>query len=115
ENIKKSVKDLLRSSHPPRGLIAGNDLTLLEILKLCKEENVIIPDELAIIGIDEVPITNAFKLSITTIAQSNYKRGKKAAELLFEKMNSDDASVKNVYRFEPEMNIRASSRKNLRK
>src|SRR5699024_6403624 len=83
--FKKSVKDLLRSSHPPRGLIAGNDLTLLEILKLCKEENVLIPDELAIIGIDEVPFANAFQPSITTIAQPTFKMGKKAAELLFEK------------------------------
>lgn len=115
KDIQKCVQALLHSLHPPEGLIAGNDLTLLEILKLCKKENISIPDELAIIGIDEVPFASAFQPSLTTIAQPTFEMGNKAAELLFAKMNNDDLSLKNVYRFEPKMNIRASSRKNWKK
>ncbi|HLR51601.1 MAG TPA: substrate-binding domain-containing protein [Candidatus Avamphibacillus sp.] len=43
-------------------------ITLIKILELCREEGIQILDDLALIGIDEVPFASAFNPTITTIA-----------------------------------------------
>lgn len=109
-NMKQAIKQLMKSAHPPKGIIAGNDLTLIEILELCKVENIRIPDDLALIGIDEVPFAMAFHPTITTIAQPAFEMGKKAASLLLQKIdNTNKEPEQSVYRFEPKLNIRESS------
>lgn len=108
--MKAAIKHLLQSSHPPKGILAGNDLTLVEILKFFKEENVKIPDDIALVGIDEVPFALAFHPTITTVAQPTFEMGTKAASLLLQKINKTDAELEqSVYRFEPKLLIRESS------
>jgi LacI family transcriptional regulator, kdg operon repressor len=93
----------------PEAIIAGNDLTLFEILKYVKEHNIKIPDELALIGIDDVEFASIYSPPLTTIAQPTVEMGKKAASLLIKKIKKDpEDEFKSEYRFEPKLIARDS-------
>ncbi|KPL58345.1 LacI family DNA-binding transcriptional regulator [Rossellomorea vietnamensis] len=109
EWIQEGLHEMLTSDEPPQALIAGNDLTLIEILKYIKSHGLTIPKDLALIGIDDVSFASLFTPELTTIAQPTYEMGKQAAELLLNKIKDPDfIEEKQIYRFQPELMIRQS-------
>lgn len=108
-NMKEGLYEMFSLPHPPESIIAGNDLSLMEILKFLKERQLDIPDDVAVIGIDDVSFAHVYTPPLTTIKQPTFEMGKKAAELLFQKMNepSKHENVQ-IYRFEPELINRES-------
>ncbi|KAF0816045.1 Transcriptional regulator, LacI family [Bacillus sp. ZZV12-4809] len=107
--IKEGLKEMLELADPPKAILAGNDLTLIEILKYVKEHNLKVPEDLAIIGIDDVSFASFYEPGLTIVAQPAFKIGKRAAELLLNKIQKKiPAEEKLVYRFEPKLIIRES-------
>ncbi len=108
-NIQKGIKELLELKNPPKALLAGNDLTLIEILKYVKKENMKIPSDIAVIGIDDVSFATFYEPPLTIIEQPAFEIGKKAAELIMDKIQNQKSDVENkVYRFEPKLVERES-------
>ncbi|UCZ53858.1 substrate-binding domain-containing protein [Bacillus shivajii] len=108
--MKEVIKEMLSLPEPPKALIAGNDLALMEVLKVVKEEQISIPQDLAIIGIDEVSFASLFNPTITTVAQPAFEMGKDAAHLLLELIKHPaQVPERNIYRYEPILHIRNSS------
>lgn len=107
--IRKGLNEMLSLKEPPQAILAGNDLVLAEILNYAKEQHIQIPDDLALIGIDDVSYASFYNPPLTTIAQPTFDMGKKAAEMLLQKIQ--DADVKeegHIYRFEPKLMMRES-------
>jgi len=115
KNMKNDIKKMLLVDNPPNGIIAGNDLSLLQVLELFREENVKIPEDISVIGIDEVSFAKAFHPTITTIAQPIFDMGTEAAKILIKKINKEIKEDDKIYRFEPEIIVRESSKRLLRK
>src|SRR5690606_33467266 len=108
--IQQGLKDMLSLEEPPEAVVAGNDLTLIEILKYVKEHQIKIPEDLAIIGIDDVSFATFYEPALTIVEQPAFEIGKKAAELLMEKIQKKEAvDDVMVYRFEPKLIIRNSA------
>jgi LacI family transcriptional regulator, kdg operon repressor len=105
--IKEGLKKLFSSDCPPEALFAINDLTLMEILQFVKENNIRIPDDLAVISIDDVAFANIYSPSLTTIAQPTFEMGKKAAERLFKKIDQKNGDSQ-IIRFSPTLIKRES-------
>ncbi|PLR76774.1 LacI family transcriptional regulator [Bacillus sp. V3-13] len=109
DKIKDGLKEMFSLPNPPEAILAGNDFVLMEILNYVKEEQLLIPSDLALIGIDNVRFANFYSPPITTVKQPAFDMGKKAAELLFSKIESVNIDRKpEIYRFEPELIIRES-------
>jgi LacI family kdg operon repressor len=106
--IQKVLKEMLSLKKPPQAILAGNDLALIEILKYVKENDINIPEELDLIGIDDLPFAGIFTPPLTTIAQPTFEMGKMAADLLLMKIRKEDnmETKEYVYRFEPRLIIR---------
>ncbi|MBL4954730.1 substrate-binding domain-containing protein [Neobacillus sp. YIM B02564] len=107
-NIKEELTRLFESDIKPNGIIAGNDLILKEALSFLKEQKISIPDEVAIIGIDDVSYADIYHPALTTIAQPTKEMGLKAAEIILERIKENTQKVPVVYRFSPELKIRES-------
>jgi LacI family transcriptional regulator, kdg operon repressor len=100
-DIQAKIDQMLTQTDSPEALIALNDLVLFEILKYTKEQQIKIPEDLALIGIDEVSFASFYSPALTTIAQPAFEMGKKAAELLLERIkNKQTDTVSEIYRFE---------------
>lgn len=108
-HVQEGLKEMLELPTPPDAILAMNDLALIEILKYVKENAMKIPEDIALIGIDNVSFASFYNPSLTTVAQPTFEMGKKAAELLLnkiKKINTGDSEE--IYRFEPTL-IRRSS------
>ena len=105
--IKDGLKEMLSLEKPPQAILAGNDLTLMEILQYIREHDLKIPQHLDVISIDDVPFASFFSPALTTVAQPTFEMGKKAAELLLQKIRKEEVQEEHhLYRFEPKLIIR---------
>ncbi len=108
EEIPNELNQMMNSEFPPEAILAGNDLTLIATLKYIKEHKLSIPDDIALIGIDDVPFAPVYYPELTTISQPTSDMGKKAAELLMKQITGEEQSNKLRYNFKPNL-IRRSS------
>lgn len=108
-DMQAALSRMMELPVPPTALLASNDRTLMEVLKYTKEHKKQIPEELALINIDDVSFASIYNPTLTTIAQPAFDMGKKAAEILFNLLdNKQAADDARVYRFNPQIVIRES-------
>lgn len=104
EEVQQALGKMLALPDPPEALLALNDRVLFEVLKYTHEHQVKIPDQLAVIGIDDVSFASFYNPALTTVAQPSFEIGKKAAELLLERVRNKGTPVyPEVHRFEPHL------------
>lgn len=109
EEAPRFLAEMLALPTPPDAVIAGNDLVLYELLRSIKQQKIAVPEQIALIGIDDVTFADFFNPSITTVAQPTFTMGHKAAELLLEEINGGKKSSENrIHRFQPTLKSRQS-------
>lgn len=81
ESAKYHLKDLLE--HGATAIICGNDLLAIGALKECKKLHIRVPENLSIIGYDNLPAAALFKPGITTISQDRLDLGKNSYAALY--------------------------------
>lgn len=68
------------------GIVAGNDLIALGIVKAAMQKGINIPKDLQVIGFDGISLAEMMYPSITTVAQPIYEIGEVATKLLIKKV-----------------------------
>ncbi|MFB7640958.1 LacI family DNA-binding transcriptional regulator [Peribacillus butanolivorans] len=106
--IQEKLAQIFDTEKPPTAIVAGNDLVLREILSYLKKQKVSIPNEVAIISIDDVAYSEFYEPSITTIGQPIQQMGIKVAELLLDRITNPVQAPFITYRFAPELIVRSS-------
>ncbi len=107
--IHNGLKEMLFAEHPPQAILAGNDLTLMQILNFVQEHKIQIPKELALIGIDELSFANIYSPSLTIVSQPTFEMGEMAASLLLKKVKKEDTKNEGcIHRLQPTLVIRES-------
>ncbi len=80
----------------PTAVIAVHDKVALDIVKMSREKNINIPKDLSLITFDNTDIVKHLQVPLTSVVQSTEDIGKKAVELLVEKVNNKDEQNKIV-------------------
>jgi LacI family transcriptional regulator len=93
-NSEQVAVELLKEYPHIDGIVAGNDLIAIGIVKAALQKGISIPDDLQIIGFDGISLTEMMYPSITTVAQPIYEMGKVATELLLEQMGGNPLEEK---------------------
>lgn len=102
EELKFGLEDMFSLPEPPTAIIASNDLSLFEVLKFAKTKELKIPDQLAVVGIDDVPFASIFEPSLSIFSQPTFEMGNKAAEVLLQKIeNKNHVPEAKIHRFQP--------------
>lgn len=89
----KIVEDLDRlwlADERPNAFYAINDLALMELMKFIKKNSLTIPQDVAVIGLDDSPFLEVFTPPITVITQPTFQMGKEAAQLLLKIIQAKD-------------------------
>ncbi len=76
----------LSRSHRPDAVFVCNDYVAFEVVQAAEEMGLRIPDDLAIVGFDNVAYTDYFGVPLTTIEQPRQEIGATAATLLLERI-----------------------------
>jgi LacI family transcriptional regulator len=87
---------------------AANDLLALGCYDVFAERGVRCPEEISIIGFNDIPFAARFKPPLTTIHIPHYEIGKAAAELMLERLQDGDSPPHEV-RLEPSLVVRGST------
>lgn len=89
----ESATKLLSQSIPIDGIFSANDTAAISALQYLKREGIKIPEDIAIVGFSNEPISSVIEPSLTTIDQPGFEMGKIAANLLLEQINSKPGKI----------------------
>jgi len=109
----RCIKDMLLSAGapPPDGIFVGNDMMAVGALFALKENGVSVPDDMAIVGFDDVPIARFAQPSLSTLRVGVYELGRRGLDLLADALADPDAEPAESIVISPELVIRESSRR----
>lgn len=107
EQGKIFTNELLSLAAPPTALFTGNNLTTLGALAALNEHGVEVPDEMALVGYDDVPWPMALNPPPTVVDQPGYEMGRRAAEILLGRLQAPDRSPTTVT-LQPKLIVRRS-------
>ena len=93
----------------PDALFASNDLLALGLLQsLVSGGRMLVPDEIAIIGFDDIPFAAAAAVPLSSIRQPSRMIGRTALRIVLEEA-ADATSIPRQTVFPPELVIRRST------
>lgn len=75
---------LLNLSQPPTAIFASNDEMAIGAIKALKEIGIQIPQEMAVVGFDDISMATVIEPALTTVAQPKFEIGKRAMEMLLQ-------------------------------
>ncbi|PAB60067.1 LacI family DNA-binding transcriptional regulator [Anaeromicrobium sediminis] len=85
-----AAKKLIQSKEIPEAIFAANDLMAVGAMDAIKTMGLRIPQDIAIVGFDNIDMSALVEPKLTTISQPVYKMGLIAARLLFDNIESND-------------------------
>lgn len=93
-------------------IFASNDLAAIGAMKFLKTIGKRIPDDVALVGFSNEPVSEMIEPSLTTIDQFGFKIGKLSCELLLNKIqSSEQTTAHKTIVLQPKLIIRDSSKK----
>lgn len=106
----KAAKTLMERAHPDAIFIANNVMTTGALLAL-KELKIKIPEEVGIVGFDDLEWALLIDPPLTTVSQPIYTIGSTAAQLLLRRLSRAAKIKKEVIILKPRLVVRESSKK----
>lgn len=88
---EQAYAEFVERSPRPRAVVCANDSTAVKLLQAASEAGVRVPQDLAVVGFDDILPAEA--LSLTTVAQPSREIGLQAARLLIRRIAGDDAPL----------------------
>lgn len=89
ETAHSPARELLTLDDPPTAIFAANDQSALGTLDVARELGLSVPDDLSLIGFDNIPESAMTTPPLTTINQPIQRMGSEAITLLIRLMNGD--------------------------
>jgi LacI family transcriptional regulator len=96
----------------PTAVFAANDLLAIELLQGFVTRGVSVPDEISLIGYDDIDFAAAAAVPMSSVRQPRHALGVRAAELLFAEIEALDTDALHEHRhiqFAPELVVRRST------
>jgi DNA-binding LacI/PurR family transcriptional regulator len=101
-----AMRDLLDVQPRPTAVFVASDTVALGALQAIRQYNINVPNDLALVGFDDIPLVGFIDPPLTTIRLPAYGLGWSAAELLIRRISGDDENPSAL--LETELVIRES-------
>lgn len=109
---KEAMMKLLDLNVPPDGLFSANDAAAVGGILAAKEKGIKIPEELAIIGFNDDPVSSIVEPSLSTVSHPARKMGELSTQRILEhSKNNLGSSVSEITMLDTEVIVRNSSRR----
>lgn len=107
----KLLNELIEMKEPPTAVFVTNYEMTLGAVMAINEHNVVVPDQLSIIGFDNLQIAKIVKPPLSIVEQPMKAIGETAADILLKRLNGDTSNFPVRYRLKTEIEIKESVRK----
>lgn len=104
----KIIKDAILTNKDFSSIFSCNDLMAIGAIQAIKDCGMKVPEDIAVVGFDDIDIAASFIPSITTVRQPFIEMGKKAVEILVNQIENKETKLQNI-EFSGELVIRESS------
>lgn len=84
-----AMNALLRAAVPLSAVFAANDLMAMGAMVAIREAGRMIPRDIAVMGFDDIPTARLVFPALSTVAQSQRDMGRRAAEMLMERLHGN--------------------------
>jgi LacI family transcriptional regulator len=101
------TREMMRLAKPPEAVFCCDDYIALGSMKAIGELDRRVPDDLAVVGFDDVEISSHPFIQLTTVSQDVKRMGKLAAQCLVERIEGKDRPPTRIV-LEPQLVIRQS-------
>ena len=108
EDAAVAAKKLIGLDNPPDAIFAANDRMAIGAIKAIKSAGRRVPDDIAVVGFDNIPICELFDPPITTVEQPIVDIAQEAANDLLNSINAPHKKSTLRY-FEPKLIVRKSA------
>lgn len=105
-----ATKEILSSNNLPEIIIAGSDDLALGVLNALAEANLNVPDDIQVIGFDDIEFSKRFVPPLTTIRQDRKQLGEIAAEELIDIIENGIKPNKTIERVPVELISRQTTK-----
>jgi DNA-binding LacI/PurR family transcriptional regulator len=105
---RATLERLLSLSPAPTAVFTGNDRVAMVALKHLAEMGVKVPQELSVVGFDNMRLIEHLPVPLTTVDQPKLEMGRRAAEMLFDRIEIGHAGAPRSEMFQPRLIIRES-------
>jgi LacI family transcriptional regulator len=93
----------------PAAVFCANDLIALGVLQEMTRHRIRVPDDIAIVGYDDIDFAAAAAVPLTSVRQPRQQLGRTAARLLLDEAADDASHQHRQVIFEPELVVRQST------
>lgn len=105
----RMAAELLAMERPPSAIFTTNNLMTLGALNAIHEQGLTIPDDISILGFDDLSWAPSLNPPLTAVAQPTFELGRNAAELLFRRITNGSGTPIEI-RLPPTLIVRSSCR-----
>jgi LacI family transcriptional regulator len=109
DSANDAVKKILSMRHRPDGVFTANDTTAVSIMVELKKVGIRIPEEMAVAGFNNEPISRVVEPNLTTIDYPAREIGEIAATTLINKLNSQNSANLRTIVLEHKLIVRGST------
>lgn len=103
------TEKLLKTFPDVDGIIACNDVVAISTYKILRRKNISVPEQVQLIGFDDIEWSSLFSPELTTISQPIQKMATRAVELIIDNKNQAEKGVEIV--FPVTLTVRETTRK----
>lgn len=104
----EAARQLLAQADPPTAVFACNDLMAVGVISAATELGLRVPQDLSVVGFDDVRLASFTNPPLTTVAQPKYEIGVIATEMLLARVQNIDAPTR-LKRLDTTLVIRQST------
>lgn len=105
----RRMRELLELKDRPTAVFAYSDFLAIGILKAIKEAKLEIPEDIALVGYDDIEFSEFLEVPLTTVHQPKYRIGKEGAKILIDRIENKDSEGLYQIVLKPELVVREST------
>jgi len=106
------ARSFFKRESPPTAIVSYSDFVAFGVMQSIREAGFSIPDDVAIVGYDDVQLSSCLKVPLTTIRTPKEKMGRQAMQVLARRLRGDqDAQVPQQQKLDVELVVRESTQK----
>lgn len=91
-----TMEKILLMGQKPTALVCYNDEVAMGVLRCCKLHGISIPNDLSVVGFDNIGTCTVIEPTLTTVHQPTYEIGRNAVEMLLTLINGEELSKRRV-------------------
>jgi LacI family repressor for deo operon, udp, cdd, tsx, nupC, and nupG len=105
---KEALISLVAHDRAPTAIFAQNDRMAMGILRAARDRDIKVPSQLAVIGVDDMPLSSYFDPPLTTMRQDMPLIGQQATRILLDMIQNENTS-RRALKFPAQLIVRQST------